>query len=46
VDACWAVVEPQLQELQASGAFGEPVTVDPGADSLTRLLGALGRRRP
>jgi uncharacterized protein (TIGR03086 family) len=46
VDACWAVVDPQLQELQASGAFGEPVTVDPGADSLTRLLGALGRRRP
>jgi uncharacterized protein (TIGR03086 family) len=46
VDACWAVVEPQLPGLQASGAFGEPVAVDPDADGLTRLLGALGRRRP
>jgi uncharacterized protein (TIGR03086 family) len=45
VDACWAVVEPELPFLQASGAFGTPVDVGNDADPLTRLLGALGRRR-
>jgi uncharacterized protein (TIGR03086 family) len=45
VAACWSVVEPQLAGLQASGAFGEPVESDPGADPLTALLAALGRRR-
>jgi uncharacterized protein (TIGR03086 family) len=45
VDACWAIVEPQLALLQASGAFGTPVDVGSDADPLTRLLGELGRDR-
>lgn len=44
VDACWEVVGPQLEGLQASGAFGTPVDVPPDADAQTRLLAALGRR--
>jgi uncharacterized protein (TIGR03086 family) len=44
VEACWAVVEPQLSGLQASGAFGSDVEVAPDADRQTRLLAALGRR--
>lgn len=44
VDAVREVVEPQLEGLQASGAFGTPVEVGPDADPQTRLLAALGRR--
>jgi uncharacterized protein (TIGR03086 family) len=44
VEACWDVVEPQLELLRASGAFGTDVEVPPGADSQVRLLAALGRR--
>jgi uncharacterized protein (TIGR03086 family) len=44
VQACLAVLEPQLEQLKASGAFGEHVDVPPEADVQTRLLGMLGRR--
>jgi uncharacterized protein (TIGR03086 family) len=43
VDDCLEVVEPQLEMLQASGAFGPPVPVPAGADAQARLLGMLGR---
>jgi uncharacterized protein (TIGR03086 family) len=43
VDACWAVVEPQLEMLAGSGAFGSDHEVPPGADPQTRLLSVLGR---
>jgi uncharacterized protein (TIGR03086 family) len=43
VAACWAVLEPQLAMLQASGAFGNAVNVPDDADLETRLLAALGR---
>jgi uncharacterized protein (TIGR03086 family) len=43
VDACWAVVEPQLDMLAGSGAFGSAVEVGPDASPQTRLLAALGR---
>ena len=44
VDACIEVIEPQLDLLAGSGAFGTRVAVPPGADAQTRLLGMLGRR--
>jgi uncharacterized protein (TIGR03086 family) len=43
VAACWAVLEPQLAMLQASGAFGSAVNVPDDADLETKLLAALGR---
>lgn len=43
VVACWAVVEPQLDELSASGAFGNSVRLPDDADPQARLLAALGR---
>ena len=43
VAACWEVLEPQLEMLQASGAFGTEVVVGDDADLQTRLLAALGR---
>jgi uncharacterized protein (TIGR03086 family) len=43
VAACWAVVEPQLDELAGSGAFGSRTTLPDDADPQTRLLAALGR---
>jgi uncharacterized protein (TIGR03086 family) len=43
VSACWDVVTPQLDLLQASGMFGTEVTPPEGADSETRLLALLGR---
>jgi uncharacterized protein (TIGR03086 family) len=43
VDACWAVLEPQLAALQGSGAFGTPQAVPADAGPQTRLLAALGR---
>lgn len=44
VEACHAVLAPQLEGLQSSGAFGAPVDVSADADAQTRLLAALGRR--
>ncbi len=43
VAACWAVVEPQLDELSGSGAFGNSVRLPADADPQARLLAALGR---
>jgi uncharacterized protein (TIGR03086 family) len=43
VEACWEIVEPDLEALTASGAFGTPASVPPGADRQTQLLAALGR---
>jgi uncharacterized protein (TIGR03086 family) len=43
VAACWTVLEPQLEMLQASGAFGTAVVVPDDADLQTKLLAALGR---
>ncbi|HLG00142.1 MAG TPA: TIGR03086 family metal-binding protein [Acidimicrobiia bacterium] len=45
VDACLAVIEPQLEMLQGSGAFGdETIDVAADADPQTRLLAWTGRR--
>lgn len=44
VEACWAVVEPQLDMLSGSGAFGSTVEVPDDASLQTRLLAALGRK--
>jgi len=44
VEACWAVVEPQMDMVEGSGMFGTPVEVADGADLQTRLLAVLGRR--
>ncbi len=43
VEALWAVLEPQLDDLVGSGAFGVAVEVPPGADRQTELLARLGR---
>jgi uncharacterized protein (TIGR03086 family) len=43
VDACLAVVEPQIEQLTGSGAFGTTVELGPGADAQARLLAMLGR---
>jgi uncharacterized protein (TIGR03086 family) len=43
VAACAAVIEPQLQQLQASGAFGTPAEPHDASDPQARLLAALGR---
>jgi uncharacterized protein (TIGR03086 family) len=44
VAACWDVIEPQLDMLAGSGAFGTTVVVPDDADQQTKLLAALGRR--
>jgi len=44
VEACWAVLEPQLEMLVGSGVFGTEVVASEGADRQTRLLAVLGRR--
>jgi len=43
VEACFEVIEPQLDMLEASGMFGTKVDVDPDADRQTQLLALLGR---
>ena len=43
VDACWTVLEPQLDLLRASGMFGTEQPVPADADPTTRLLLNLGR---
>jgi uncharacterized protein (TIGR03086 family) len=44
VQACLDVLAPQVDQLQASGAFGPPIEVPADADPQARLLGMLGRR--
>ena len=43
VAACWAVVEPQLEQLVGTGAFGTDHEIPEDASPQTRLLAALGR---
>ena len=43
VDACWAVITPQLELLQASGAFGRDLRDHGAATPQASLLAALGR---
>jgi uncharacterized protein (TIGR03086 family) len=44
VDACLAVIEPQIDMLGASGAFGTRLDVPDDAGPQAKLLGLLGRR--
>ena len=44
VVACIEVLEPQMDLLEASGAFATDVQAPPDADPQTRLLAMLGRR--
>jgi len=43
VEACWAILEPQLDLIVGSGAFGSDHTVPAGADRQAALLAVLGR---
>lgn len=43
VDACWAVLEPQIELLAGSGMFGTAISVPDDADPQARLLAVLGR---
>lgn len=43
VEVVYAMFEPHAADLQASGAFGTPVTVPNDADTQTKLLAMLGR---
>ena len=44
VDACFEVINPQMDLLKASGMFGSEVKVPDDADQQTKLLATLGRR--
>lgn len=44
VEACFEVLEPQVEMLQGSGMFGTAVVVAADADRQTQLLAVLGRR--
>jgi len=44
VDALLEVIEPQLEMLVGTGAFGTPLDVGDDASPQTRLLAVLGRR--
>jgi uncharacterized protein (TIGR03086 family) len=44
VEACFEILEPQLDMLVGSGMFGTAVDVPEGADRQTQLLAVLGRR--
>jgi uncharacterized protein (TIGR03086 family) len=44
VGACLEVLAPQIEALQASGAFGSPIEVPADADPQNQLLGLLGRQ--
>jgi hypothetical protein len=46
VEACFAIIDPQLDQLKASGAFGTEVAVPADADPQARLPAVLGRREP
>jgi hypothetical protein len=39
----WTVIEPQLDMLRGSGAFGHEQAIPDDADAATRVLLALGR---
>jgi uncharacterized protein (TIGR03086 family) len=41
--ACWDVLEPQIDMFREAGAFAAPVVIPPHADPQTRLLLAVGR---
>ena len=43
VDIAWRVLEPQVDQLRASGMFGTEQPVPAAADATTRLLITLGR---
>jgi uncharacterized protein (TIGR03086 family) len=43
VEACWQVVEPQLADLEQSGAYGKRLDVPAGASTMTKLLASMGR---
>ncbi len=45
VEGCFAVIEPQIDMLAASGAFAEKIDPPSGADRQTQLLALLGRSR-
>jgi uncharacterized protein (TIGR03086 family) len=42
-EACWTVIEPQLDMLRGSGMFGADQQVPPDADPVARVLLTLGR---
>src|SRR4051794_11017562 len=42
-EACWTVIEPQLDMLRASGMFGPDQAVPADADPVTRVLLVVGR---
>jgi uncharacterized protein (TIGR03086 family) len=44
VTACLGIVEPQLDALRASGAFGPTIETPDGVDRQTQLLSWLGRQ--
>jgi uncharacterized protein (TIGR03086 family) len=44
VEACFEVIEPQMEMLRGSGMFGTPVDAPEGASRQTQLLAVLGRR--
>jgi len=44
VDACWTVINPQMELLRGSGMFGDELDVPDDADPQTKLLAVLGRR--
>jgi len=46
VEACFAVIEPQMDMLAGSGMFGTRVDVPDDAGRQTQLLALLGRRVP
>jgi uncharacterized protein (TIGR03086 family) len=41
--ACWEVLEPQIDMFRQVGAFAAPADIPPDADPQTRLLLAVGR---
>ncbi|HWB71947.1 MAG TPA: TIGR03086 family metal-binding protein [Egibacteraceae bacterium] len=44
VEVAYAMLEPQVEEWRAGGAFGAAVTVPAGADRQTQLLALVGRQ--
>jgi uncharacterized protein (TIGR03086 family) len=44
VEICLALVEPEIDLLKSTGAYGADVDVPPGAGAQARLLALLGRR--
>lgn len=44
VAACWDAIEPEMEMIRGSGAFGVQQELPPDGDPQARLLAALGRR--